>query len=284
MITINKLSSAIKIFSNVVEKRGIKDKVVYLTGGEPLVYPKFKELFCLCKSLGFIIRLQTNGIAINRLSEADLKLFDYDKLTIKISLDGPTDVVHEILREKGSFDKIISGYTKLKSVVPNIRIGAKTVLHTKNESCIEDMLMFLYDMGFTGWTYNVLRNVGNANTLSPELFGVDEFSITKRLVTFFNNNPKYIKMANGCGFLRVIIAKEFPLYNYGVHYINCDGNVYDTQGEDAHHIGNLYKDDNEKIFCVDNVKNFFVNSRINKKIFDYVSKNFNYSIKERVYG
>ena len=36
-----------------------------LTGGEPLLFPQFKELYCVLKDMGMILTLNTNGTLIN---------------------------------------------------------------------------------------------------------------------------------------------------------------------------------------------------------------------------
>ena len=36
-----------------------------LTGGEPLLFPQFKELYCALKDMGMILTLNTNGTLIN---------------------------------------------------------------------------------------------------------------------------------------------------------------------------------------------------------------------------
>ncbi len=71
---------------------GLMDQVgafrprLYLTGGEPTLYPHFSALLAEAKHRGFVVHLQTNGILLDRVADT---LVDAGVEMVTISLDGP---------------------------------------------------------------------------------------------------------------------------------------------------------------------------------------------------
>ncbi|MCM8760270.1 MAG: radical SAM protein [Candidatus Omnitrophica bacterium] len=103
------VSSLAKVFSNIVsfvEKRGQK-LVIDITGGEPLLYNGWKELFSMVyhhpavKRTGII----TNGFS---LADENIKfLQEFKNLIIKISGEGINKQTFELFRGKGSYEKFL---------------------------------------------------------------------------------------------------------------------------------------------------------------------------------
>lgn len=82
---------------------------LYITGGEPLLYPHFRELLVAAKKRGFMVNLQTNGI---RLAEVADLLVDLDVEWINISLDGPQEA-HDRIRGPSAFRRTVEGIEAL---------------------------------------------------------------------------------------------------------------------------------------------------------------------------
>lgn len=86
-----------------------------LTGGEPLLFPQFKELYCALKDMGMILTLNTNGTLIN---EEWAEFFTKNKpRRINITLYGSKNETYENLcHMKDGFDKTIRGIELLKNM------------------------------------------------------------------------------------------------------------------------------------------------------------------------
>jgi pyruvate formate lyase activating enzyme len=79
-----------KILRYLGERKGKLDAVV-ITGGEPLLYKDLKLFVKKIKALGYLVKLDTNGLLPNRLQEyIKLGLLDYISMDIKYS---PNDYI-----------------------------------------------------------------------------------------------------------------------------------------------------------------------------------------------
>ena len=97
-----------------------------LTGGEPLLFPQFKELYCALKDMGMILTLNTNGTLIN---EEWAEFFAKNKpRRINITLYGSKNETYEKLcHMKDGFDKTIRGIELLKKYKIDVKINRSLV-------------------------------------------------------------------------------------------------------------------------------------------------------------
>lgn len=97
-----------------------------LTGGEPLLFPQFKELYCALKDMGMILTLNTNGTLIN---EEWAEFFAKNKpRRINITLYGSKNETYENLcHMKDGFDKTIRGIELLKKYKIDVKINGSLV-------------------------------------------------------------------------------------------------------------------------------------------------------------
>ena len=76
-----------EVISYLKKRKGILDGVC-ITGGEPLIHKSIKELIKEIKSMGFLVKLDTNGSNPTMLKELiDEKLIDYVAMDIKNTFD-----------------------------------------------------------------------------------------------------------------------------------------------------------------------------------------------------
>lgn len=94
---------------------------VMLWGGEPLVSPFFGELASYLAERGFELGIVTNGVLIDKWSDVLKNNFK----RIYISIDG-TREIHDSIRGKGVFDKVVSNVGLIKG--SNAKISVMTVL------------------------------------------------------------------------------------------------------------------------------------------------------------
>ncbi|MCK4778527.1 MAG: radical SAM protein [Actinomycetia bacterium] len=140
---------------NILEQAKILGaKRFYITGGEPYMLKRHKEIFELILDYGELIIL-TNATLINE----DSYIPSPQKTLFQVSLDG-TERINDLLRGKGSFNNALKGISALK------RKGHQPVIAsvvTKiNIHNIPELTSFLGDIGITYHHLHFLHNRGRA--------------------------------------------------------------------------------------------------------------------------
>lgn len=91
------------------EGKKYKFRHISLSGGEPFLYPKFKELIELIAKNDYVFNIVTNGLVFREF--VDLIRQYKNRLTIvKFSLESRDKKLHDSLRREGSFDKLIDDF------------------------------------------------------------------------------------------------------------------------------------------------------------------------------
>lgn len=85
---------------------------LYVTGGEPLIYPHFREFVREARSRNLVVHLQTNGTLLADVADF---LVQQGVVAVTISLDGPAAIHDEIRGVKGSFRRMQEGVQALLS-------------------------------------------------------------------------------------------------------------------------------------------------------------------------
>jgi radical SAM protein with 4Fe4S-binding SPASM domain len=124
-------------FSLFEELRDMRVLYLILSGGEPLAHPDFFALGAKARELGFVIRIKSNGHALNQRLARRVKE-EIDPYAIDISLHGATAEVHDRQTQvPGSFDKLMDNLRVLKTL--NLRYKLNGTLTLWNEHQIEAM-------------------------------------------------------------------------------------------------------------------------------------------------
>ena len=151
-------------------KRLIKDfcalgaQEICLTGGEPLTHSDWREVlrFASIQENLERVRLQTNGTLLSQGDVKYLASIAESKLLIQISLEGDTDRVHDHLRGKGSFQKVLRGLKYLAAA----GLGSRTVVaFTETEYNFERipaLLQYLERIGIGRFVSGTLVQAGRA--------------------------------------------------------------------------------------------------------------------------
>ena len=96
-----------RFLDEIKEDFGIKDKMLCITGGEPLLRKEFFEIMEYAHSLGFHWGMTSNGTLIDR--ECASKLKKAGMGTISISIDG-LEATHDAFRRTpGGYKKAMQG-------------------------------------------------------------------------------------------------------------------------------------------------------------------------------
>ncbi|MCD7809257.1 MAG: radical SAM protein [Erysipelotrichaceae bacterium] len=108
-----------------------------LTGGEPLLYPGFKELYLALKELGMVITINTNGTLID---EEWAQFFGKHKpRRINITLYGSNnDTYYQLCHYLNGYDKATNGIKLLKKYHVDVKISSSITKANKDE--IRDMI------------------------------------------------------------------------------------------------------------------------------------------------
>lgn len=94
---------------------------VVLTGGEPLCRPSsLKETLKYSSKQGFNTGIYTNGTLISRAYAKELK--DCDVKWIRVTVEGSSPVVHDEIRGRGTFQRIIRGIRHLQEFDIEVRL------------------------------------------------------------------------------------------------------------------------------------------------------------------
>ena len=117
-----------------------------LTGGEPLLYPNFKELYVSLKQMGFIITLNTNATLITK---EIVQLFkQYPPRFIKVTLyGGSNETYHRLCHTNNGLDRCIAGVKLLKQY--GIATKLTFTLIEKNRQDYTRMLDIAHELELT---------------------------------------------------------------------------------------------------------------------------------------
>jgi MoaA/NifB/PqqE/SkfB family radical SAM enzyme len=103
-------------------------KQVVLTGGEPLLHSRFKDLCLLLKVCGVRVTLLTTGLLLAKHAESVAESVD----EIILSLDGPAGVHDQIRRVKGAFGLMRDGIRAVRQHRPAMPAHARTTIQKMN--------------------------------------------------------------------------------------------------------------------------------------------------------
>ena len=110
-----------------------------LTGGEPFIYPNFKELYLELHKMGFLISINTNGTMIDDETIEWLK--EAAPHRVNITLYGTSaDTYEKICDNRNGYDLAVSAILKLKEAGIGVVINASMI--PENEGDLEDIIKF----------------------------------------------------------------------------------------------------------------------------------------------
>ncbi len=118
---------------------------VTLSGGEPLAHPGFFRIGGIARELGFVVRIKTNGHAVNRARAQRIR-DEIDPFMVEVSLHGTTASVHDRqTRVAGSFDRLIRNIGGMRSA--GLRVKVNSTLTRWNEHQLEALFALCDSLG-----------------------------------------------------------------------------------------------------------------------------------------
>ena len=134
---------------------------VKLTGGEPMIHPRFREIVDYIESQGIGIVLETNGILIDNEIARFLKSKKHVSF-VSVSLDGANADTHERLRGvKGSFRKAVCGIQAL--VKAGFKPQVICTLHKGNVAELEEVVRLAARLRCGSVKFNHVQHMGRGD-------------------------------------------------------------------------------------------------------------------------
>lgn len=198
----------------------IGTKRIILIGGEPCLYRNIINIIEKIYSYKIEILLFTNATLFSKeLIEVIIKY----NVKVKVSIYGHNADLHDkITQNKGSFEKL---YSNIKTLINNnIEVTPSVIIMKENQNYINDIEIFIKEMGLKWNGYDIIREVGcgknKQHCVSKEIMNFKirtkpSFSTSKEFFidTIYSNNcwkNKIVISENGdvlpCVFARTEIC------------------------------------------------------------------------------
>ncbi|WP_433496790.1 radical SAM protein [Sphaerimonospora sp. CA-214678] len=135
---------------------------VDISGGEPLLLGDLADLADELSSAGCVASVTTNGWHLERRAAQLVGHVD----AVKVSLDGPSALIHDGWRGKGSFNRAIDGIKG--AVAAGLYVRIQTVLMASNRGFAQDLVRLAHHLGTGGVTFLQMLPIGEAVRLGGD--------------------------------------------------------------------------------------------------------------------
>lgn len=151
-------------FSRVLAQLNAHDNItaIILTGGEPLVHPRFVSF--LKETVERFLRrvvITTNGTLDVATILKELNPSDREHLSIQVSLDG-TERVNDLIRGYGSYKRIVDNMRKLNAY--GFHPSIATTVSTMNYEDVLSLSEELKNFKLLRWSLNLAAPMGRCNS------------------------------------------------------------------------------------------------------------------------
>lgn len=134
---------------------------VKLTGGEPMLHPRFREIVDLIDGQQVDMFMETNGVLIDDNMARFLKAKNHFGF-VSVSLDGARAATHDWLRGvKGSYKLAVGGIKAL--VKAGFRPQMICTLHKGNVAELEDVVKLAQRLGCGSVKFNHVQHMGRGD-------------------------------------------------------------------------------------------------------------------------
>jgi radical SAM protein with 4Fe4S-binding SPASM domain len=118
-----------------------------LSGGEPLLHPRFWEINDILGDYGFRSVLLSNGTLITKGVGKKIRIHE-----VQISLDGMKEG-HEAIRGEGTFKKALQAIDYLQEA--GIRVSIATMIHGKNLKEFDELALLIQSRNIQEWNVDL---------------------------------------------------------------------------------------------------------------------------------
>jgi len=143
-----------------VMRQAIELDVPYisLSGGEPMLHPRFFELVEFGAEHGAQLKIETNGAFLTK--EACRRLKELDVRSVQVSMDGATRETYNRMRVRGDFDQTIEGIRNLREAGVPLEINYSPTMFNTHE--IGHAVDLAYELGASSFYTGRTMYTGNA--------------------------------------------------------------------------------------------------------------------------
>lgn len=132
--------------------------MICLTGGEPLLHPRFFDIAAAVRRMGFDWGLTTNGYSLTRETAQALRA--HGMATVSVSIDG-SEASHDALRgRRGAWRRAVDAVRYLREA--GFSPLVTSVFHRGNIGELESFYEFLCGIGVTYWRPINVEPIGRA--------------------------------------------------------------------------------------------------------------------------
>lgn len=210
-----------RVLDEVKEDFDLTHTRLCITGGEPLLYPGFKEVLEYAHRLGYRWGMTSNGTLID--GEWAHFLADAGMKTISVSIDG-LEATHDRFRQTpGGYAGAMQGIAALLRENAFEHVQITTVVHHGNIDELDELYDICLKTGVRSWRVINIEPIGRAKD-DPSLMLTDDELI--RMFSFIENKRKdldtKITVTYGCShFLGPKHERESRKW-----YFLCNAGVY----------------------------------------------------------
>lgn len=139
---------------------------VKLTGGEPMLHPRFREIVDLIEAEGIGMIMETNGTLLDDKMAAFLKSKKNFRF-VSVSVDGARAATHDTLRGvKGSFVKTVAGVRALAKA--GFRPQLICTLHKGNAAEMAAVVKMADSLGCGSVKFNHVQRLGRGDAFAAK--------------------------------------------------------------------------------------------------------------------
>lgn len=155
-----------RLLDEIKEDFGVQEKMLCITGGEPLLRKDFFEIMAYANALGFNWGMTSNAICIT--PDVAQKLRECGMKTISVSIDGLPETHDAIRRTKGGYERAMAGIQALIDTGGFKSIQVTTVVNHNNLHELDTLYRIFDQMDIDSWRILNMEPIGRAKE-QPEL-------------------------------------------------------------------------------------------------------------------
>jgi MoaA/NifB/PqqE/SkfB family radical SAM enzyme len=199
---------------------------IWLTGGEPLRHPAWRELVrACCDTPGIsVVGIQTNGMLLRDAEVDALRALGFAGLRIQVSLDGASAETHDRVRGRGSFSLALAGLTRVAAAGLGAQVTVAFTEMSHNMQDLPPLLELVAALGLRGLVAGTLVRHGRA---SEDEIGPPTAAQYRALLDLYSNDRRFRALCDARG--RIAALEWFKARGAA----RDDGRALPAPGEDC---------------------------------------------------
>lgn len=210
-------------FKTIDGLKELKTNHISLSGGEPFLYPYWRELVKYIKSKNIKSNFISNGLAI---SEDDIVFMKNNGVThVAISVDGNEEIHDKIRRFPGSYKKIMSTIELLNK--HDLPVTISTSVNKLNFDIRNEILMDMLNLNIIIWQVQIVNSFGRAGEKKEQII-ISKDQYAKLCEDLYEWKKKYVSK------LRIVGADSIGYCDGGIidelldgdEWMGCNAGIY----------------------------------------------------------